>query len=122
MRRQKGAARRRGMVITPSPTCLNSPGSERAALRPPRGIGRIVLGPSVNPDRVFAQHNVDTISLDRSSKICQGLLKPRLGLGRRAIDQARGMLRDQMLERRPLSQRYRSGPEPSSEIDERERK
>src|SRR4029077_3765066 len=91
-------------------------------LRPPRGIGRIVLGPSVNPDRGFAPHNVDTISLDRSSKFCQGLLEPRLGLGRRAINQARGPLRDQMLERRPLSQRDRSGSEPSSEIDERESK
>ena len=38
-------------------------------LRPPRGIGRIVLGPSVNPDRVFGHHNVNAISLDRPSKL-----------------------------------------------------
>ena len=91
-------------------------------LRPTGGIGRVVLGPSVNPDRVFAQHNVDTISLDRSAKFRQGLLKPRLGLGRRAIDQVRGLLCDQMLERRPLLHRYRPGSEPSSKIDERKRK
>ena len=82
----------------------------------------MVLGPRVDPDRAFAQHDVDPVSLYHPSKFSQGLLKPRLDLGRRAIDQARGLLRDQTLERRPPLQRYRSGPEPSSEIDERERK
>ena len=91
-------------------------------LWPPRRIGRIVLGPSVNPDTVFADHDVGAIRIDRSSEFRQGLLEPRLGLGRRAIDQARGLLCDQMLERRPFSQRDCSGSEPSSEIDEGERK
>src|SRR3984957_7258629 len=104
------------------PDLLELARQRESPLRPLRGIGRIVLGPSVNPDRVFAQHNVNTISLDRPSKLRQGLLEPRLGLGRRAIDQTRRLLRDQMLECRPLSQRDRSGPEPSSEIDERESK
>jgi hypothetical protein len=70
----------------------------------------------------FGDHDVDPVSLYHPCKFRQGLLKPRLGLGRRAIDQARGLLCDQMLERRPLSQRHRPGPEPSSEIDERESK
>src|SRR3984885_6263746 len=91
-------------------------------LRPSGGIGRDVLGPSGNPDRGFAQYNVDTIRLHLSAKCRQGPLTPRLGLGRGAIDQVRGLLRDQMLEPRPLLQRYRPSSEPSSEIDERKRK
>ena len=91
-------------------------------LWPPWRIGRIVLGPSINPDRVFADHDVGAISLDRFSECCQRLLKLRLGLGRRAIDQAGGLLCNPMLESRAFSQRDCSGSEPSSEIDERKRK
>ena len=104
------------------PYLLELAWQRESGLWPPNGIGRIVLGPGVNPDRVFTEHDVDAISLGRSSKFRQGLLEPRLGLGRRAIDQARGLRCDLVLERRSFSQRYRSGPEPSPEIDERERK
>ena len=76
----------------------------------------------MNADGASTEHNVGAISLGHSPKFRQGLLEPRFGLGRRAIDQARGLLCDQVLERRSFSQRYRSGPEPSPEIDERERK
>ena len=60
------------------PDLLELARQQESPLRPPWGIGRIVLGPSVNPDRVFAQHNVNTISLDRPSELSQGLLEPRL--------------------------------------------
>ena len=113
-----------GNAVTSGTVTLS--GSTRAELlgqcerliRPARREGFSVLGPYVRPDRFLIQHHICAICADRPTELAEHLLQPRLGFGRRAIDQARRILGYDMFKCRPPSQCNGAGTKPQAEKHE----
>jgi hypothetical protein len=67
---------------------------------------------------VLIQHHIGAFHADRPGELAQHLLQPRVGLRRRAIDQARRIFGYDTLEYCPLSQRKGAPTQPQAEMHE----
>ncbi len=93
-------------------------GQGKGLIGPARRIRRSVRAPSVHSGGVLIQHHIAALHADRPAELAEHLLQPRIGFRRRAVDQARRVLGNDMLECRPLSQRKGAGTQPQAETHE----
>jgi hypothetical protein len=66
--------------------------------------------------RAFVEDDVGALEADRASQFAQHQFQTGIGFGWRTVDQARGVLGDDMLERRPPSLGERPRPQSAAEI------
>ena len=72
----------------------------------------------MHSDGIFIQHHIGAFHADRPAELAQHLLQPRVGLRRRAIDQACRVLGYGMFECCSPSQRKGTGMQPQAEMHE----
>ena len=77
-----------------------SRGQRQRPIGPARRIRRSVRAPDIHSGGALIQHHIAAFHADRSAELAEHLLQPRIGFGRRAVDQARRVLGYDMLERR----------------------